>query len=184
MTDRCRAHADVWRDVFGLSDEQVADAIRQDRIDILVDLTMHMANNRLLVFARKPAPVQVTYLAYCGTTGLRHDGLSPDRSVSGPAGPERAVLLRAVDPPAGDVLVLSADGSRLRRSMHLPALQAGHVTFGSLNNFCKVTPRRWPPGAGCCRRCPVEVAPARPRRQPSRPGAEFFWPSKASRRSG
>ena len=70
MTDRCRAHADVWRDVLGLSDEQVAETIRQDRIDILVDLTMHMANNRLLVFARKPAPVQVTYLAYCGTTGL------------------------------------------------------------------------------------------------------------------
>ena len=42
----------------------------QDRIDILVDLTMHMAHGRLLVLARKPAPVQVTYLAYCGTTGL------------------------------------------------------------------------------------------------------------------
>ena len=52
---------------------------------------MHMANNRLLVFARKPAPVQVTYLAYCGTTGLEHDGLSPDRSVPGPAGRGRAV---------------------------------------------------------------------------------------------
>jgi predicted O-linked N-acetylglucosamine transferase (SPINDLY family) len=70
MTDRCRAHTDVWRDVLGSCDEQVADTIRQDRIDILVDLTMHMRNNQLLVFARKPAPVQVTYLAYCGTTGL------------------------------------------------------------------------------------------------------------------
>ena len=52
-----------------LSDEQLADAIRQDRIDILVDLTMHMADNRLLVFARKPAPVQVTLSGL-----LRHDG--------------------------------------------------------------------------------------------------------------
>ena len=69
-TVRCRALADAWRDVHGLADEPFAEAIRADRIDILVDLTMHMANNRLLTFARKPAPVQVTYLAYCGTTGL------------------------------------------------------------------------------------------------------------------
>jgi len=59
-----------WRDTARFSDEQAAELIRQDRIDILVDLTMHMANNRLLVFARKPAPVQVTYLAYCSSTGL------------------------------------------------------------------------------------------------------------------
>ena len=54
----------------GFRTTQAADLIRQDRIDILVDLTMHTADNRLLVFARKPAPVQVTYLAYCSTTGL------------------------------------------------------------------------------------------------------------------
>ena len=71
MTDRCRAQADVWREVMALSDEQLAGAIRRDGIDILVDLAMHTAGNRLLVFARKPAPVQATYLAYCGKTGLR-----------------------------------------------------------------------------------------------------------------
>ena len=70
ITARLRSLADVWRDIAGLTDEQVARLVRQDRIDILVDLTMHMARNRLLVFARKPAPVQVCWLAYQGTTGL------------------------------------------------------------------------------------------------------------------
>ena len=65
-----RSYADVWRSTVGLNDQQIADMIRSDRIDILVDLSMHMANNRLLVFARKPAPVQVSWLAYPGTTGL------------------------------------------------------------------------------------------------------------------
>ena len=67
---RLRSYTDGWRNIVGLSDSSVCDLIREDRIDILVDLTMHTANNRLLVFARKPAPVQVTYLAYCSTTGL------------------------------------------------------------------------------------------------------------------
>ena len=53
-----------------MPDERVAQLIRRIKIDILVDLTMHMAGNRLLVFARKPAPIQVTWLAYPGTTGL------------------------------------------------------------------------------------------------------------------
>ena len=70
MTERLRAQADQWRSIVGRTDEQVAARIREDHIDILVDLTMHTAGHRLLVFARKPAPVQVTYLAYCSTTGL------------------------------------------------------------------------------------------------------------------
>ena len=69
MTERLRGYADVWRSTVGLSDQQVADLVRSDQIDILVDLAMHTANNRLLVFARKPAPVQVTWLGYPGTTG-------------------------------------------------------------------------------------------------------------------
>jgi predicted O-linked N-acetylglucosamine transferase (SPINDLY family) len=70
ITARLRSHADAWRHISGLDHEQVARLIRQDGIDILVDLTMHMARNRLLVFARKPAPVRACWLAYPGTSGL------------------------------------------------------------------------------------------------------------------
>jgi protein O-GlcNAc transferase len=70
MTAQFRAAADEWRDIYGMSDAAAADLIRQDKIDILVDLAMHMAANRLLLFARKPAPVQVTFGAYPGSTGL------------------------------------------------------------------------------------------------------------------
>jgi predicted O-linked N-acetylglucosamine transferase (SPINDLY family) len=70
ITEQIRRCADVWRETHGKTDSQIARMIREDRIDILVDLTMHMADNRLKVFAQKPAPIQVTYLAYPGTTGL------------------------------------------------------------------------------------------------------------------
>ena len=70
VTRRIAAYADVWRDVRKLDDEQLAQLIREDGIDILVDLTMHMADGRPLLFARKPAPVQIAWLAYPGTTGI------------------------------------------------------------------------------------------------------------------
>jgi predicted O-linked N-acetylglucosamine transferase (SPINDLY family) len=70
MTTRLRACAAQWRDVCGLPDVQLAAQIRADRIDILFDLEGHNAGNRLLVFARKPAPIQITWLDYVGTTGL------------------------------------------------------------------------------------------------------------------
>ncbi len=139
MTDQCRAQADVWRNVFGISDEQFADIIRRDQIDVLVDLTMHMAHNRLLVFARKPAPVQVAYLAYVGTTGLS----TMDYRLTDPY----------LDPPAqDDKSIYREESIRLPETYwcyrplgqapavsSLPALAAGHITFGCLNNFCKVT---------------------------------------------
>jgi predicted O-linked N-acetylglucosamine transferase (SPINDLY family) len=138
ITERCRSHVQVWRNVFGQTDEQVAEAIRGDQIDILVDLAMHMPGNRLLVFARKPAPVQVTYLAYCGTTGLD----SIDYRLTDPY----------LDPPDHDDRIYSEESIRLPETYwcypdrgdspgvgRLPADQAGHITFGCLNNFCKVT---------------------------------------------
>ena len=70
LTHRLQAAASHWRDVIGTSDQQLAEQIRADRIDILFDLAGHTAHNRLLVFARKPAPIQVTWAGYVGTTGL------------------------------------------------------------------------------------------------------------------
>jgi predicted O-linked N-acetylglucosamine transferase (SPINDLY family) len=138
ITNRCRAHADVWREVCGLTDEQLAQLIRQDRIDILVDLSMHMANNRLLVFARKPAPVQVTYLAYCGTTGLRAmDYRLTDPYLDPPDREERYYSERSIHLPETYWCYQPVDNSPPVNP--LPARQPGQVTFACLNNFCKVT---------------------------------------------
>lgn len=138
LTNRVRSQCDVWRHTAGMSDEQVAGLVRQDRIDILVDLAMHMARNRLLVFARKPAPVQVTYLAYCSTTGL--DAI--DYRFTDPW----------LDPPGCGDACYSEQSIRLPQTYWcyapgiaapapgpLPALSAGHMTFGCLNNFNKVS---------------------------------------------
>jgi predicted O-linked N-acetylglucosamine transferase (SPINDLY family) len=145
ITKQFQAQADTWRNVVGLSDDALARHIREDRIDILVDTTLHMAGNRLLVFARKPAPVQVTFAGYPGTTGLTaidyrltdpyldppglHDEHYAEESV------RLAETFWCYDPLGSEVAV-----------NRLPALDRGYVTFGCLNNFCKVNStvlQRW-----------------------------------------
>ena len=69
-TERLHRSADQWREIASLEDDAVADVVHADRIDVLVDLSGHTRFNRLPVFARKPAPVQATWLGYPGTTGL------------------------------------------------------------------------------------------------------------------
>jgi protein O-GlcNAc transferase len=70
ITERQRSTVDGWQSIVGISDENAAALIRKDQIDILVDLSMHMAGGRPLIFARKPAPVQACWFAYPGTTGI------------------------------------------------------------------------------------------------------------------
>jgi protein O-GlcNAc transferase len=151
LTERLRRDADHWRQTTGSSDQALAEQVRHDRIDLLVDLTMHMTENRLLTFARRPAPVQVTWLAYAGTTGLTAiDYRLSDPYLDPPGGTQRQV------PPDGaqphDDGEYAEQTIRLPRCYWcyepgvptpdvspLPALEAGHVTFGCLNNFCKAT---------------------------------------------
>ena len=70
-TERLKSLSVQWRDIYALSDSQAAELIRRDQIDILVELAGHTAGNRLLLMNEKPAPIQVSYLGYPNTTGLR-----------------------------------------------------------------------------------------------------------------
>ncbi len=136
-TRRIAGLGSVWREVRTQDDAALAATIRADRIDILVDLTMHMADGRPLLFARKPAPIQVAWLAYPGTTGLdamdyRYsdprldpDGFDADYQ-------ERTLRLPdsfwCYDPQSSESPVGAP-----------PALLRGFLTFGCLNNPCKLT---------------------------------------------
>ena len=140
ITARCRGLVDVWRDALGWSDGQLARTIREDRIDVVVDLTMHMAHGRLLALARKPAPVQVTYLAYCGTTGLATiDYRLTDPYLDPPGQNEAFYTEQTLHLP--ETYWCYAPLSATPPVEPLPAAQAGVVTFGCLNNFCKVSGR-------------------------------------------
>jgi protein O-GlcNAc transferase len=135
-TEQFRALADQWRPIAGVDDAQVARMIAADAIDILVDLSLHTAGNRLLVFARKPAPVQVTFVGYPGTTGLPAIGYR----LTDPH----------LDPPNLNDACYSEQSVRLPHSFwcyepgggepdvnDLPALKSGRITFGCLNNVVK-----------------------------------------------
>jgi protein O-GlcNAc transferase len=136
VTARLQQVAHSWRDIRANTDEQVAELIRRDRIDILVDLTMHMEGNRLLVFARKPAPVQVTWLAYPGTTGLTSiDYRLTDSYLDPPGMFESYYSEKTIRLPDS---FWNYQPIALTHINLLPALANGHLTFGSLTNLCKV----------------------------------------------
>ncbi len=140
VTAQLKLHADVWREAGELDEACLAQQIRNDGIDILVDLTMHMDGARRLLFARRPAPVQVAWLAYPGTTGSPSIGWRlTDPWIDPPNTPniddqytERSLRL----PDAFwcyDALTSTPEVSAL------PALKNGFITFGCLNNPCKLT---------------------------------------------
>ncbi len=199
VTAKAQRHADIWRDTGKLSDEAAAQLIGQDKIDILVDISLHMGGSRLLAFARKPAPIQVIWLGYPGTTGmdaidyritdprldppggqirnpkseirtndqnpnvpisknlqelpkpLSHLGIESlgvdsdfgfrisDFSTQEPYYSERSVRLPdsfwCYDPRG----LYEVDDETIPEPGPVPARKAGHITFGCLNHFAKVS---------------------------------------------
>jgi protein O-GlcNAc transferase len=140
VTERLKQSVHHWTDCIGLSDEELAERIRQDAIDILIDLSGHTNKNRLLVFARKPAPVQVSYLGYPNTTGLSTIDYRITDNYVEPEEPEGVAesfsseaLLRM---PNSYFCYRPNDHSP--QVNKLPALQNGYVTFGSFNNYAKL----------------------------------------------
>jgi len=138
LTERFRASAEHWRSTVGLTDEVFAAQIREDGIDILVDLTLHMGRNRLLVFARKPAPVQVTFAGYPGSTGLNTIDYRLSDPFLDPSGMDESIYSeQTVRLPHSFWCYDPLDGGDLPVNA-LPAQANGFITFGCLNNFCKI----------------------------------------------
>jgi predicted O-linked N-acetylglucosamine transferase (SPINDLY family) len=135
---RLQRAAGVWRVIDQRSDEELAEIIRQDQIDILIDLAGHSVPNRLPVFARRPAPVQATWMGYAGTTGsAAFDFIIADRWLV-PPGDESGYRERVIRLPDSNVcLTLDED---LPPVAPPPSLASGRVTFGSFLNPAKLTP--------------------------------------------
>ncbi len=137
VTARFRAMTKNWRDVAGLTDTAFAEQIRRDRIDVLLDLSGHTGRNRLVAFARKPAPVQASWIGYPGTTGLASIDYHITNKAQAGAGidgqfTEKLAWLPSAAPfrPEENAPPLNA----------LPALSKGYVTFGSFNRINKLRP--------------------------------------------
>jgi len=137
LTDRFRQWAQHWRNTVGVGDEALAEMIRKDSVDILVDLAQHSGSNRLPVFARKPAPIQVSFAGYPETTGLEtieyrisdrylEAGSADDETGKG----ERICFI--------DSFWCYVPGEESAEVNGLPASESGIVTFGCLNNYGKV----------------------------------------------
>lgn len=137
VTRRIRAVADSWRDVRGLSDARLADRVRADGIDLLVDLGGHTMGSRLRAFALRPAPLQATGIGYPGTTGMMQIDARITDWIADPAGAESAHTEKLVRIDGGFLAYLPpADAPG---PAPVPSQANGHVTFGSFNNLAKVT---------------------------------------------
>jgi len=138
-TDYMKTLSDHWRVISKKSDDVVFKLIREDAIDILVDLSGHTSGNRLSVFARKPVPVQVTWLGYPCTTGIRAidyritDGVADPEGVADNTNSEKLIRLQ------NGFLCYRGD-EHIAISEQPPSLEKGFVTFASFNNITKLNP--------------------------------------------
>ncbi|MBF0384079.1 MAG: tetratricopeptide repeat protein [Magnetococcales bacterium] len=139
VSERLRRQVDGWRGIFAHDDKTVADMVRSDGIDILVDLSGHTNGNRLLVFARKPAPLQVAWLGYPNTTGLAAMDYRITDHIADPIGQADSdnveKLLRL---PEGFLSYRPSDDAP--SVGRLPLLSNGYITFASFNNIAKISP--------------------------------------------
>ncbi|MDO8988295.1 MAG: tetratricopeptide repeat protein [Sideroxyarcus sp.] len=138
ITARMRGNFAHWNSIAGMPDEVLAEKIRADGIDILIDLSNHTSRNRLLTFARKPAPVQITWIGYPGTTGLKNmDYYLSDRFFLPSGLMDDQFTEKIVRLPASAPFLPSKDAPPVKS---LPALSNGYVTFGSFNRVSKLNP--------------------------------------------
>ena len=137
-TARLRRAAHEWRSTLGVSDDALAEQIRHERIDILVDLSGHSAGNRLPVFARKPAPIQVTGWGFAGGTGLPTVDYYASDVVVVPEAERALYAEEVIYLPCGACYEAPEYAPAVSK---LPALQGKAFTFGCLNRVEKISDR-------------------------------------------
>jgi protein O-GlcNAc transferase len=139
FTERLKDKFDHYRNIFALDTDQVVAMIERDKIDILIDLAGHTDGNSLLVLAKKPAPIQATYLGYPNTTGLSTIDYRITDLVSNPEGSEAFYTEELV---RLDKRFLCYRPSEFTVEVSKPAfVKKGHITFGSFNDSRKITPQ-------------------------------------------
>lgn len=137
MSRILRSQATAWRPIMHLDDEAVERLIREDAIDILIDLSGHSAMNRLTLFARKPAPIQATWIGYAGTTGLRAvDYILCDRFLTPLGRYDDQFVEKVVSLPLGAPFLPAPNAPPVNE---LPALSNGYITFGSFHRASKLS---------------------------------------------
>ena len=134
VTRRLREHVPNWRSIHGRADADVLAAIRADSIEILVDLAGHTGGNRLGVFAKRAAPIQMTYLGYPNTTGLPQIDFRIVDAITDPPGSEAFAAETLLRIPGCFVCFRPEVVARPRSP------RSGAITFGSFNSVAKITP--------------------------------------------
>jgi predicted O-linked N-acetylglucosamine transferase (SPINDLY family) len=139
VSERIRRSADAWHRTGGLTDEQLAAKVRSDGVDVLVDLNLHMAQSRLLAFARKPAPVQVSYFGYPSTTGMRAiDHVITDVHLNPRGACDAGYTEQLYRLP--ETHLCYPPGAGDPEPGEPPVLRRGTITFGARNTLAKVNP--------------------------------------------
>lgn len=138
MTKRIQSHADRWHNVAGIPDAKLADLIRASEIDILIDLASHTTGNRLRAIACKPAPLQITYLAYPSTTGMKAiDYRLSDARLDPPD--ELSTLYAEKTLYLPETYWCYSLPPEATEPGPMPVRKSGHITFGCLNSLSKVS---------------------------------------------
>jgi protein O-GlcNAc transferase len=134
LTVKLKVHASTWRSCLGLSDLDLAGAVRADEVDILIDLSGHTAGNRLGCFALRPAPLQIHWAGYCHSVASMDYSLWD--SVQVPEGDERWFVEPVIRLP--DVRWCYGPPGYAPDVVEPPVVHRGYITFGSFNNLAKV----------------------------------------------
>ncbi|XP_059646637.1 probable UDP-N-acetylglucosamine--peptide N-acetylglucosaminyltransferase SPINDLY [Cornus florida] len=129
----------LWRDIYGVDEKKVASMVREDKVDILVELTGHTANNKLGMMACRPAPLQVTWIGYPNTTGLPTIDYRITDELADPQDTRQKNVEELVRLP--ECFLCYTPSPEAGPISPTPALSNGFITFGSFNNLAKITPK-------------------------------------------